>query len=160
MDHFIINARPQPYDINPYVITVNQNVSSLNPKYLTIKGRSFFNISNIYFSKINSGIIPTDVFNTNLTFFNPFSSFSKLSAHNSSFYGIEIFDYVIINNKQIIISLPDIFYKDGYFDIIIQNEAGLGLLTENSKVPFVKTFEGQNELPKPCTVGVQVQIIS
>ena len=160
MDHFIISARPQPYDIIPYVVSVYESDSSKNTKTIYVKGRSFFNITNVYFAKIINPLINTDVFNVNLTSFNPFSAVPKLATQNPQFYGYEINDYTIIDDKHLLIKIPEILSKDGYFDIVIQNEAGLGFLTKDSVVPFLPVFEGQQDIQKPCTVGVQVQIIS
>jgi hypothetical protein len=154
MDHFIIKARPQPFDATPHYISIYPSISSESTKYLTIIGRSFYNIKNIYFKNIKN-----EVFNTPVTLYNPFSAVSKLSAHNTKFYGIKIENFVVLENNKIIIEIPQIFSGKGFIDIVIENEAGFGFLTEASKVPVPLKFGSVKDTQKYTVNGVYVNII-
>jgi hypothetical protein len=154
MDRFIINARPQPFDAQPRHIVIYPTMPMKTTQYLTIKGRSFFNIKNIYFKNLKN-----DVFSRPVTLYNPFSSVSNLSANNSKFYGIKINNFTVINDNMIIIQIPQIFLNKGYFDIVVENEAGFGFLTQDSKVPNTLKFGGFKNTQKYTVDGVYVNII-
>jgi hypothetical protein len=154
MDHFIIKARPQPFDAKPHYITIYTSISSESTKYITIIGRSFYKIKNIYFKNFKG-----DVFNTPVTLYNPFSSVAKLSAHNTKFYGIKIENFVVVNNNKIIIEVPQIFSNKGFIDVLIENEAGYGLLTEDSRVPFKLKYGNIKDTQKYTVNGIYVNII-
>jgi len=150
MDHFIIKARPQPYDVNPYIITINNNSPYNNTKYLTIIGRGFFNIKNIYFKNIKTGVLAEP-----LSLYNPFSAIPKLSADNPKFHGIKIEKFNIVDNNNIFIELPHIFQNSGYIDIVIENEAGFGFLTTSSKISEI--YDSSNIQDKTVN-GVKVVV--
>ena len=150
MDHFVINARPQPINVNPYNFTLNAYNSSVPTIVLT--GRSFFNITNIYLSAYNSNIL-----NQPQTYKDPFSKSSRLSSLFLGFSGLEVTNYAkVISNKIITLELPNFFNDSGYFDIIVQNEAGYGILSNDSRVPFLSTYNGAIDIQRPCVNGVSV----
>jgi hypothetical protein len=132
MDRFIIKAKPQPYDVAPYTIVINNTSTINNTKYLTLIGRGFFNIKNIYFKNIKTSVLVEP-----LSLYNPFSAIPKLSANNPKFYGVKIENFNIVDNNHIFIHLPQIFLNSGYIDVVVENEAGLGFLTESSKISNV-----------------------
>lgn len=155
MDQFIISARPQPYDVSPYKITLSQVLSSI-PEIL-ITGRSFLNITNVYLSSD-----PTNqnfqgcTFSSPIVYVNPFSKISNLSANNPGFSGVDISDYlVVLNENYIVLDIPNIFTNDGYFDIVIQNEAGFGILSQDSRLISNDIINPDN-LQKPCVNGIEV----
>lgn len=153
MDHFLINARPQPFDVNPYAFTLTKLVSTVPT--IIVEGRSFINVTNIYLSSID-----VKLFTLSTTYINPFSAIANLSASNIGFSGIDISDFSSINSlNYITIQLPYIFQESNYFDIIIQNEAGFGILSRDSTVPFVSAWKGATNIQKPCVSGIRVSII-
>jgi hypothetical protein len=154
MDHFIINARPQPFDATPYHISIYPSISSESTKYLTIIGRSFYNIKNVYFKSVKDNI-----FSVPVTLYNPFSSIAKLSAHNTKFYGVKIENFIVIDNNKIIIDVPSIFSDKGFIDVVIENEAGFGFLTEDSKVPYILKFADIKDTQKYTVNGIYINII-
>jgi hypothetical protein len=154
MDQFIINARPQPFDAKPNHISIYPEIYSESTKYITIIGRSFFKIKNIYFKNLKN-----NVFNVPVTLYNPFSAVPKLSANNSKFYGVKLENFVVIGDNRIIVEIPQIFSGEGFIDIVIENEAGFGFLTQDSKSTYTLKFGSVKDTQKPTVNGVYVNII-
>lgn len=150
MERFLIQARPQPYDVSPYSFTAFGAFSAV-PAILLI-GRSFFNVTNIYLSSTN-----LDLFTLQLQYINPFFYVKNLSSNNIGFSGIDISEYCNINSENYItIKLPNIFKNFGYFDIIVQNEAGFGILSKDSRVPFISSYNGAIDIQRPCISGIYI----
>jgi hypothetical protein len=154
MDRFIINARPQPFDAYPHYISIYPAIPTETTKFLTIIGRSFYNIRNVYFKGVKH-----DIFNTPVTLYNPFSSVAKLSANNTKFYGIKIENFIVVDNNKILIEIPQIFSNEGFIDVVIENEAGFGFLTEESKVSGSIKFGSVKDTQKYTVNGIYVNII-
>jgi hypothetical protein len=113
----------------------------------SVYGRSFFKITNVYLSGY-----PYE----NLTFYNPFSAVSKLSANNPAFFGIKLLSsaYTSNNDNTVTFTMPSAT-RAGYVDIIVENPAGYGKLTQYViKEPYSGT-QTQLEL-RPWSSGVKV----
>jgi hypothetical protein len=152
MDHFVINARPQPFNVKPYNITLNAYNSSIPT--IILNGRSFFNITNLYLSASNPSALKE-----NQTYINPFSSSLKLSSIYVGFNAFEVTNYAkVISNKIITLQIPNIFNSSGYFDIIVQNESGYGVLSNDSRVPILSTYPGAANIQNPSISGIHVKI--
>lgn len=116
-------------------------------KTFNVYGKSFFNITNVYLSGT-----PYD----NQTFYNPFSSVPKLSAHYPGFFGVRLLSsqYTTNNDNTITFTMPSAS-KQGYVDIVVENPAGYGTLTQYViKYPYSGT-QTQLEL-RPWSSGVKV----
>ena len=151
MEQFIISARPRPYDVNPYIISIqNSSIFDYASIPIDVFGSSFFNIKNVYLSANDSSIfgIPT-------TYYNPFATIKNLSADNVGFNGILLENYIINSEKNITIYPTINFTKSGYFDIILENEAGLGVLTRDSfsKTPTFSSFHYQLTTVMVSSIG-------
>lgn len=152
MDRFIIKAKPQPYDVIPYKTLVRSDfsdLSSLNP-YITVIGRSFINVRNVYLSGSNDFML------YNTTYYNPFSASYKLSADNPGFYGLKIEKYIIQQEKYLTFDTSNLFNNSGHLDVIIENEAGYGLLSKDSFIPSLSTNYGLINYQKPCISGINL----
>lgn len=150
MERFLIQARPQPYDVIPYRITLNPpKQSDLN---VAVIGRSFLNIRNVYLSGL---VIDPDL----SSYFNPFSAVWNLSANNSGFYGLSV--YFNLNDRNYLtFQIPEnIFITSGYFDVILENEAGFGILSQDSRVPFISSWSGAEDFQRPCVSGIYINFV-
>ena len=150
MDRFLINGRPQPFDVQPYSFTLSNFVSTVPT--IVITGRFFPNITNVYVTSDDLSI-----FSLSASYINPFYNVQKLSSNNLGFSGIDISNYATLNSQNYItIQLPEIFQASGYFDIIIQNEVGFGRLSQDSIVPFISSYSGAINIQRPCVSGIYV----
>ncbi len=116
-------------------------------KVFNVYGKSFFRITNVYLSGV-----PYE----NQTFINPFSSIPKLSAQYPGFEGIELdpSQYTSNNDNTITFTLPPAT-KTGYVDIIVQNPAGYGTLTQ---YVIKELYSGTLPLSslRPWSLGIKV----
>lgn len=87
-----------------------------------VTGRSFYKVQAVYLS----GYPYEDT-----TFFNPFSSVPRLSATYPGFTGIKLLpsQYTSNNENTITFTMPSAS-RPGFVDIIVQNPAGYGTLTQ------------------------------
>lgn len=91
-------------------------------KSFNVYGKSFFRVTNVYLSGSPY---------TNTTFYNPFSAVPKLSAHYPGFFGVKLLssNYQSNNDNTITFTMPSAT-RPGYVDIIVENPAGYGALTQ------------------------------
>ena len=91
-------------------------------KTFNVYGKSFFDIKNVYLSGR-----PYE----NLTFYNPFSGVPRLSANYPGFYAVQLSssEYTSNNDNTITFTMPSAT-RAGFVDIIVQNPAGYGKLTQ------------------------------
>jgi len=150
MERFLIQARPQPYDVIPYHITINPPKES--DLSVLVIGRSFLNIRNVYLSGL--------VIDQNISsYFNPFSGVRNLSANNTGFFGVSV-DFNLNDENYLSFYIPQhIFNSNGYFDIILENEAGFGVLSRDSRVPFISSWSGAVDFQRPCVSGIYIKFI-
>lgn len=154
-----ITAKPSAIDVFPEtLIILPLTESSIQTKNIHIIGKSFYQIRNLYVSSSN-----IQYFNgLNYSYFNTFSSISNLSSKNLGFYGIVIPSFNIINEKVISFDLPDQIFinknnnnlPSAYFDVIVENEAGYGLLTRDSYSYAVSSWRGFVNIQKPSISGI------
>jgi hypothetical protein len=150
MDRFFIYGKPKITDVKPYKFVVNNPLlTSIQNFNILVKGNSFIDIRGVYLIS-NS---PTMFEGT--TIWNPFSGVKNLSADNPPFQGIKV-PFYIYKEKYLAFTMPQNPNGDGFFDIIIENEAGYGKLSRDSRVPFVSSFVGAVDIQLPCVSGIQV----
>ena len=99
-------------------------------KSFSLYGKSFFNITGVYLSGY--------VFDKELTFFDPFSASTKLSAQYPGFEAIQLSasEYSYNRDNTLLFTMPSAAYE-GYVDVILSNDAGWGALTQF----VIKDFE-------------------
>lgn len=102
----------------PYTTVV---FTSTNNSF-NVYGKSFYSVQAVYLSGHPY---------INQTFYNPFSSVFKLSAHYPGFFGVKLSSsqYTSNNDNTITFTMPSAT-RPGYVDIIVQNPAGYGTLTQ------------------------------
>lgn len=112
-----------------------------------VYGRSFMRLEAVYLSGA-----PLD----NTTFFNPFSGIPKLSAHYTGFTGIKLLssDYTTNFDNTITIKIPAPS-RSGYINVIVQNPAGYGTLTQYVIRDLYSGTLSLQQL-RPWSSGVQV----
>jgi len=116
-------------------------------KSFNVYGKSFFRVTNVYLSGY-----PYE----SQTFYNPFSSIPKLSAHYPGFFGVKLLSsqYSSNNENTITFTMPSAT-RAGYVDIIVENPAGYGKLTQYViKEPYSGT-QTQLQL-RPWSLGVKI----
>lgn len=151
---FTISARPQPKRITPYKAIAFQSPLSGNAINVNVFGKSFFDVTNVYVSASNFAMFD------NITYFNPFSAIGSLSAKYPAFYGIVIPTFTLFNENFLTFELPELPNTTGFLDIIVENEAGYGKLTVDSKLPFISSWSGATNLQFPYISGFQVGTIA
>ena len=149
MDRFFLFAKPKITDVDPYTIVVmNPLLTAVQNKNILVKGKNFYNIRAVYL-KTNNSLMFEET-----TICNPFSSVKNLSAANPAFFGIKI-PFYIYKENYLAFSLPKLPKIDGFFDVVIENEAGYGLLSRDSRLPFVSAYPNAIDIQLPCVSGIQ-----
>jgi len=120
--------------------------TSASPTF-NVYGKSFFRVTNVYLSGHPY---------QNQTFYNPFSGVPKLSATYTGFFGVKLLSsaYTSNNNNTITFTMPSAT-RAGYVDIIVENPAGYGKLTQYVIKDVYGTSLTQLEL-RPWSSGVKV----
>jgi hypothetical protein len=118
-DSFTISARPTITEVSPFLY-----LPTSGPTKFKILGNMYDYVTNVYVSGTE------DVFE-NTALFYPTSSNPALSANYPPFSGIEILEWSLINNNQIEFIMPSAV-SAGKIDIIVLNEAGYGILTQDT----------------------------
>ena len=150
---YTISARPQPKRINPYKAIAFQSPVSSNTISVNVFGKSFFDVTNVYVSASNY-----EMFDTN-TLYNPFSAIDSLSAKYPAFYGLVVPSFTLFNENFLTFDLPTNPKTVGYFDVIIENEAGYGKLTVDSRLPFLSAWKDATNIQFPYISGFKVGTI-
>jgi len=90
------------------------------------------------------------------TFYNPFSAVPKLSAQFPGFNGIKLLssEYITNFDNTITVNIPAPS-RTGYVDIIAQNPAGYGALTQYVIKELYSGTQTQEQL-RPWSAGAQV----
>lgn len=149
-EHVIYKAKPKIYDIKPYKFYIYSSSLSGDQEFnVTLKG-NFLKIRSVYVSASNDL-----VFKQNKTFFNPFSGIKNLSGSNVAFSGLKIQNFVFSEN-YLTFDLPDINNFSSRVEIIIENEAGYSLLTEQTTIKPHNLCEITIPFQKPCSTGLQI----
>jgi len=149
MDRFFIFAKPKLLDVNPYtVVVMNPLLTAVQNKNILVKGKGFYEIRAVYLKPDNPAMF------TDTTIWNPFSAVKRLSAFNPPFFGVKI-PFYIYKENHLAFSLPELPKTNGFFDVIVENEAGYGLLSRDSRLPFVSAYSGAVDIQLPCVSGIQ-----
>jgi hypothetical protein len=157
MDLILITAKPSATDVHPYNLFVSPFTLSAA---LIVSGKSFIQPKNLYLSAAD-----VSIFNgLSYTFFDPFSSVPNLTDKNKGFTAYAVPEFVLINDKNISFFVPNeilqyVIENEGYqsyLDIIVENEAGYGLLSRDSYSWSVSSWSGFQNIQKPCINGVFV----
>lgn len=153
MDQFTISAKPKLIDAAPIKVSVfPQTYPVETNSYISVQGKSFLNIRGVYLSGSNPSIFPNKT-----TYYNPFSAVQNLSANNPGFTAAKVENFLVQGEYYIVLEIPELYYKSGYVDIIVENEAGYGLLSRDCRVPFLSTFPGAINIQSPCISGIYVK---
>jgi hypothetical protein len=121
---FVISAVPSVKNVRPKVLTLlNDTLSAIEKLDFTVKGKMFFQLRNVYLSASNPLMFE------GITFYNNFSAVKNLSANNLGFSAFLLPNFSYTENFiTFTIPYPQI---SGFFDIIVENEAGYGKLSES-----------------------------
>jgi hypothetical protein len=156
MESFFIYAKPNIRDITKYFLFVYPTSSALsgeNQFNISLFGKYFFDIRNLYISGSNDGMF------TGETFFNPFSTITNLYSSNPGFNAVIVPEFNIYTDQLMSFVLPQAPKTNGFFDIIAENEAGYGKLTTGSIRTYVSSWSGFVNQQPPSISGVQVKIL-
>ena len=117
------------------------------PATFSVYGRSFMQLQAVYLSGTPYN---------NQTFYNPFSSVPKLSANNPGFTALKLLSsqYTTNNDNTITVTMPSAA-NAGYVDVIAQNPAGYGKLTQYVIKELYSSQQTLQQL-RPWSSGVQV----
>jgi len=112
-----------------------------------VYGKSFFRVTNVYLSGYPY---------QNQTFYNPFSSVPKLSASYPGFFGVKLLSsqYTSNNENTVTFTMPSAT-RAGYVDIIVENPAGYGKLTQYV-VKYLYSGEQTQLQLRPWSSGIEV----
>jgi len=161
MENIIIYAKPSATDVKPYSYFVFPLLSS-KQNSISLNGKSFFALRNLYLSA-------SDISAYNgleYSFYNPFSAISNLADKNPGFIATVIPSFIQLNDSQIVFDIPQQIFdyvssKNSsyqiYLDVIIENEAGYGLLTRDSYSYSVSSWSGFQQTQKPCINGISIE---
>ena len=149
-EELIISAKPHITAATPHTLSLANSsfFTNKNLEFL-ITGKDLQNIKALYLSASN--IIMFD----NVTLIDSFLQIKNLSSENLPFSGI-IIPIFIYTSKYIMFQLPQIPNTIGFFDIIVENEAGYSKLTSGSYVPFVSSWRGAENMQNPLISGISV----
>lgn len=116
-------------------------------KEFNVYGKSFMRLEAVYLSGH-----PYE----NQTFYNPFSSVPKLSASYPGFFGVKLSSTQYSTNfdNTITLTMPSAT-RPGYVDVIVQNSAGYGKLTQYVVKDLYNNIQTQLDL-RPWALGVKV----
>jgi hypothetical protein len=158
MEKVSFYAKPSATDIKPYSLYVlSLPLSSSQSKTVNLLGKSFLLPRNLYLSAAD-----IELYNgLSYSYFNPFSSFPNLSENNPGFTAYAVPEFTLIGDTKIIFNIPNEFFnyilqKEGYstyIDIIIENEAGYGLLSRDSYSYSISSWSGFIPYQKPSING-------
>lgn len=136
----------------------------LKPPYTPVVLTSSTQTFNVYgksFRRIEAVYLSGAPYN-NQTFYNPFSGSPKLSAAYQGFTALKLLSsqYTTNSFNTLTITLPPPV-RVGYVDIIVQNPAGYGVLTQCviKEKYYSNTVQTQQQL-RPWSDGVQVLLSS
>lgn len=160
----LVYAKPSATDVFPSSIFLfNSVLSSIQTKNIAILGRSFFQISNVYLSGSDTTVFE----NLTYSYYSPFSSIKNLSAYNAGFYGTVLDSFTILGDSSLVFKIPhQIIYSIQsknppyycYLDVIVENEAGYGLLSRDSYVYTLSTWSGFINIQKPSISGIYISL--
>jgi hypothetical protein len=122
-DSFVVSGRPFMHNSTPCIIHSDATNRTLN-----IKGNMFDYLSGICLSSLNGNVFSTSSYQT----FNPFVNYKHLSSTYPAFTAVSA-EFTKLDNNNISINIP-YTQNIGYFDVIGYGIAGLGKLTQDSRL--------------------------
>jgi hypothetical protein len=162
MERVSVYAKPSATNIKPYNLYVlSLSLSSVQPKTVNLLGKSFLLPRNLYLSAAD-----IDLYNgLSYSYFNPFSSFSRLSGNNPGFTAYAVPEFTLIGDSKVIFDIPNEFFNyilqkeeySTYIDVIIENEAGYGLLSRDSYSYTISSWSGFIPYQKPSIKGLSIE---
>lgn len=135
--------------VKPYRLKLT-NFDKISSVDIYIKGRSFLNVLNLYLSASDPNMFD------NISFFSPFSARNNLYSKYPGFNAILVENFTIFDNS-IIFNIPQEPKTTGKIDVIIENEAGYGKLTTDSRFPYTSSFEGAINYQFPWVDGIIIE---
>jgi hypothetical protein len=163
MEKKTLYAKPSATNINSYFYYTLSSKETQKSN-ITLHGKSFYFLRNLYLSasEINAynGL--------EYSYFNPFSGIPNLANSNPGFVATVIPSFVQINNSQIVFDIPQQFFDyvssketsyQLHLDVIIENEAGYGLLSRDSYSYSISSWSGFEPIQKLCIKGIVVEKI-
>jgi len=156
-----VYAKPSAVNVNPYTLTIYPLVlSGVQTKTISIFSKSLFDIKNVYLSAADSSVFDGLYYN----FYDPFQNSENLHPTNQGFSAILIpaFEYTFNN---LAFYIPDeIFYNinqktetySTFLDVIVENDAGYGLLSRDSYSYRVSSWSGFTNDQLPCISGIKL----
>jgi len=117
LEGFVLSALPQPIDVSPDFATIGIS------KGISISGKSFLRISNVYLSG-NPYVSACQTYNPFLSVYSMSATYPALFAFKLPASAINI-----LSDHQIMLTIPAPS-ATGRFDIIVENLAGYGKLTQ------------------------------
>jgi hypothetical protein len=158
----LVYAKPSAADVFPYsVFVLAPEISSKQVKKIVITGHSFYEIRSVYLSGSDPNIFQALSYRR----FDPFAQVPRLSVKNPPFSGSLIPTFNVLTENILEFEIPDsIFYiinnkthpYDSLLDVIVENEAGYGLLTRDSITNRVSSWRGFFQEQKPCISGIYI----
>jgi hypothetical protein len=119
-----ISAKPFVHNAFPRTIHYYEDLAEVSNLNIDLLGKYFFKPLNVYVipshSQMLSGIERFDLFSSN----------QKLSGLYTPFSGIKISNFNLIDDRHLKFNLPYPPLSSGYLNVIVQNEAGYGKITE------------------------------
>jgi hypothetical protein len=116
-------------------------------KTFNVYGKSFYNVTNVYLSGAPY---------TNTTFYSPFSSVPRLSALYPGFSAVKLSrtSFTSNNDNTIVFTMPSAT-QAGFIDVIVENIAGYGRLTQ---CVIKELYSGNLTLQelRPWSTGIKV----
>jgi hypothetical protein len=135
----------------PYKIKINPNTQASDIR-IQIQGKSFLKTRSLYLSASNLEMFE------NIQEFNPFLDGSEKQIQlYPPFSALQVLEFTTIDERYIEFIFPEIPKSSGMVDIIAENEAGYGKLTD-SRLPFLSSYEGAEDFQFPWVGGLQIEI--
>jgi len=151
-----ISATPNPIALNVDSLSFwnpNNVLSSHNVYDIEMYGKYFFDVQNIYLSASNSSMF------SEITSYDHFSLIHNLSANNPPFLAKKITEFSIQSDHLINFTIPEIPQNSGFVDIIVENEAGYGLLSKGSQRPHISSWQGWTYEESAYANGIQTTLL-
>jgi hypothetical protein len=162
MDRIILYAKPSATNVNPYAFYAS-NFSILQQKTAFVHVKNPFYLRNVYLSASDINLYNGLAY----SYFDPFSGIDHLKDINPGFTATVVPNFTLIGNSQIVFDIPQEFFdyvkqKDpsipygSYIDVIVENEAGYGLLSRDSYSYPISSWSGFYIEQKPCINGILI----
>lgn len=158
MDRILLYAKPSATDVKPYTF-YTYPFFDRNQNDFVLYGKSFLELRNLYLSASDIRVFD----NLTVAFYNPFSGIPSLKDHNPGFTATVVSNFIQINNSRVVFNIPDQVFTNivnktppysVYIDVIVENEAGYGLLSRDSYNYSISSWSGFVNYQKPSINGI------